>query len=341
MKAVVITGASTGIGETTAKYLASHGFKVYGSVRKPEDGARLRQEIGGNFEPLIFDVTDEQAVHEAAKKVRADLNGQTLAGLVNNAGIAVPGPFLQTPLDKWRKQFEANVIGVVATTQAFAPLLGADLSIKGEPGRIVMISSVAGKRGNPFAGPYSASKHAVEGLSESLRREMLLFGIDVIVIGPGPIKTPIWGKGAAPDFSKLGEFALSHAARGRFQFYAEPRQEWSAAGRCGQAHSSRADRFEREDPLYDYAGQVPARDHQHAAGAYVRPHYRKSVEHEAVAALSNPPGNVRRDANPAAVLLLPDVGIAATAFGARGRSECSGGMDDRGVADNPDQDIFL
>lgn len=203
MKSVVITGASTGIGETTAKYLAAQGFKVYGSVRKPEDGARLKQEIGGNFEPLIFDVTDEAAIGEAAKKVRADLNGGTLAGLVNNAGIAVPGPFLETSLDRWRKQFETNVIGLVAATQKFAPLLGADLSLKGEPGRIVMISSVAGKRGNPFAGPYSASKHAVEGLSESLRREMLLFGIDVIVIGPGPIKTPIWGKGAAPDWSKL------------------------------------------------------------------------------------------------------------------------------------------
>lgn len=203
MKSVVITGASTGIGETTAKHLAAQDFKVYGSVRKPVDGARLRQEIGGNFEPLVFDVTDEAAIKAAAAKVRADLNGQTLAGLVNNAGIAVPGPFLETSLDKWRKQFETNVIGLVAATQAFAPLLGADLSLKGEPGRIVMISSVAGKRGNPFAGPYSASKHAVEGLSEALRREMMLFGIDVIVIGPGPIKTPIWGKGAAPDFSKL------------------------------------------------------------------------------------------------------------------------------------------
>ncbi len=202
MKSVVITGASTGIGETTAKYLAGQGFKVYGSVRKPEDGARLKQAIGENFEPLIFDVTDEVAVKAAAAKVRAELNGQTLAGLVNNAGIAVPGPFLETPLDKWRKQLETNVIGLVATTQAFAPLLGTDLSLKGEPGRIVMISSVAGKRGNPFAGPYSASKHAVEGLSEALRREMMLFGIDVIVIGPGPIKTPIWEKGAAPDFSK-------------------------------------------------------------------------------------------------------------------------------------------
>ena len=204
MKSVVITGASTGIGETAAKYLVAQGFKVYGSVRKPEDGARLKQEIGGNFEPLIFDVTDEAAIKLAAEKVRADLNGRTLDGLVNNAGIAVPGPFLETSLDKWRKQFETNVVGLVAATQAFAPLLGADLSLKGEPGRIVMISSVAGKRGNPFAGPYSASKHAVEGLSEALRREMMLFGIDVIVIGPGPIRTPIWGKGAAPDFSKLG-----------------------------------------------------------------------------------------------------------------------------------------
>lgn len=218
MKSVVITGASTGIGETTAKYLADHGFKVYGSVRKPEDGARLKQEIGENFEPLVFDVTDEAAIKVAAAKVRSDLNGGTLAGLVNNAGIAVPGPFLETSLDKWRKQFETNVIGLVAATQAFAPLLGTDLSLKGEPGRIVMISSVAGKRGNPFAGPYTASKHAVEGLSESLRREMMLFGIDVIVIGPGPIKTPIWGKGAAPDFSKLDGSAYRKPLEAAFNF---------------------------------------------------------------------------------------------------------------------------
>lgn len=218
MKSVVITGASTGIGETAAKYLAAKGFKVYGSVRKPEDGARLKQEIGGNFEPLIFDVTDEAAIKVAAAKVRADLNGRTLDGLVNNAGIAVPGPFLETSLDKWRKQFETNVVGLVASTQAFAPLLGADLSLKGEPGRIVMISSVAGKRGNPFAAPYSASKHAVEGLSESLRREMMLFGIDVVVIRPGPIKTPIWGKGAAPDFSKLGNSPYAKPLEAAYHF---------------------------------------------------------------------------------------------------------------------------
>ncbi|MBS4083061.1 MAG: SDR family oxidoreductase [Rhizobiales bacterium] len=218
MKSVVITGASTGIGETAAKYLVAQGFKVYGSVRKPEDGARLKQEIGGNFEPLIFDVTDEAAIKLAAEKVRADLNGRTLDGLVNNAGIAVPGPFLETSLDKWRKQFETNVVGLVAATQAFAPLLGADLSLKGEPGRIVMISSVAGKRGNPFAGPYSASKHAVEGLSEALRREMMLFGIDVIVIGPGPIRTPIWGKGAAPDFSKLGNSPYAKPLEAAYHF---------------------------------------------------------------------------------------------------------------------------
>ena len=218
MKSVVITGASTGIGETAAKYLVSQGLKVYGRVRKPEDGARLKQEIGGNFEPLIFDVTAEAAIKLAAEKVRADLNGRTLDGLVNNAGIAVPGPFLETSLDKWRKQFETNVVGLVAATQAFAPLLGADLSLKGEPGRIVMISSVAGKRGNPFAGPYSASKHAVEGLSEALRREMMLFGIDVIVIGPGPIRTPIWGKGAAPDFSKLGNSPYAKPLEAAYHF---------------------------------------------------------------------------------------------------------------------------
>ena len=146
MKSVVVTGVSTGIGETTAKYLAAQGFKVYGSVRKPEDGARLRQEIGSNFEPLIFDVTDEAAIKVAAAKVRADLNGQTLAGLVNNAGIAVPGPFLETSLDKWRKQFEANVIargGVVhwATAVLVLVLLATGAALYAGP-----VSTLVGRR---------------------------------------------------------------------------------------------------------------------------------------------------------------------------------------------------
>lgn len=195
MKSVVVTGASTGIGHASAKLLLDKSFRVFGSVRKQADADRLKAEFGANFTPLIFDVTDEPAVLAAAREVRAALGGEKLAGLVNNAGIAVTGPVLGLSVDDYRRQMDVNVIGPIIATQAFAPLLGADTSLKGPPGRIVMISSVAGKNGNPLTSAYVASKHAIEGFSESLRREFMLFGIDVIVIGPGPVKTPIWGKG--------------------------------------------------------------------------------------------------------------------------------------------------
>src|SRR5436305_9395457 len=195
MQSVVITGASTGIGWATAKLLLDRSFRVFGSVRKQADAARLKGEFGANFAPLLFDVTDEAAVLSAAREVRAALGGQTLAGLVNNAGIAVPGPVLELSADEFRRQLDVNVVGPIIATQAFGPLLGADPSLKGPKGRIVMISSVAGKNGNPLTPAYSASKHAIEGLSESLRREMMLFGIDVIIVAPGAVKTPIWSKG--------------------------------------------------------------------------------------------------------------------------------------------------
>jgi NAD(P)-dependent dehydrogenase (short-subunit alcohol dehydrogenase family) len=201
MKSVVITGASTGIGWATAKLLLDRGFRVFGSVRKPADADRLRNEFGANFTPLLFDVTDEAAALAAAREVRTALNGETLAGLVNNAGIAVAGPVLELSADEFRRQMDVNVIGPIITTQAFGPLLGSDPSLKGPRGRIVMISSVAGKNGNPLMSAYSASKHAIEGLSESLRREMMLFGIDVIIIAPGAVKTPIWSKAEEVDVS--------------------------------------------------------------------------------------------------------------------------------------------
>jgi NAD(P)-dependent dehydrogenase (short-subunit alcohol dehydrogenase family) len=201
MKSVVITGASTGIGWAAAKLLLDRGFRVFGSVRKQADADRLKAEFGTNFTPLLFDVTDEAAVLAAAREVRAALNGETLAGLVNNAGIAVAGPVLQLSADEFRRQMDVNVIGPIISTQAFGPLLGSDPSLKGAKGRIVMISSVAGKNGNPLMSAYSASKHAVEGLSESLRREMMLFGIDVIIVAPGAVKTPIWSKADEVDIS--------------------------------------------------------------------------------------------------------------------------------------------
>jgi len=201
MRSVVITGASTGIGWATAKLLLDRGFRVFGSVRRPADADRLKTEFGANFIPLRFDVTDEAAVLSAAREVRAVLAGETLAGLVNNAGIAVAGPVLELSADEFRRQMEVNFIGPIIATQAFGPLLGSDPSLKGPRGKIVMISSVAGKNGNPLTSAYSASKHAIEGLSESLRREMMLFGIDVIIIAPGAVKTPIWGKADEVDIS--------------------------------------------------------------------------------------------------------------------------------------------
>jgi NAD(P)-dependent dehydrogenase (short-subunit alcohol dehydrogenase family) len=201
MKSVVVTGASTGIGWATAELLLDKGFRVFGSVRRPADADRLKSEFGSNFIPLLFDVTDEAAVLAAAREVRAALSGETLTGLVNNAGIAVAGPVLELAVDEFRRQLDVNVIGPIISTQAFGPLLGSDASLKGSKGRIVMISSVAGKNGNPFTPAYSASKHAIEGLSESLRRELMLFGIDVIIIAPGAVKTPIWSKAEEVDFS--------------------------------------------------------------------------------------------------------------------------------------------
>jgi NAD(P)-dependent dehydrogenase (short-subunit alcohol dehydrogenase family) len=203
MRSVVITGASTGIGWASAKRLLDRGIRELGSVRKQADADRLKAEFGANFTPLVFDVTDEAAVLAAAREVRAALNGEKLAGLVNNAGISVAGPALSVSVDDFRRQMDVNVIGPIIATQAFAPLLGADRSLKGTPGRIVIISWVAGKNGNPFASAYCASKHAVEGFAESLRRELMLFGIDVIIVAPGPVKTPIWSKGReATDVSR-------------------------------------------------------------------------------------------------------------------------------------------
>ncbi|MGB5092062.1 MAG: SDR family oxidoreductase [Parvibaculum sp.] len=204
MKSVVITGVSTGIGWGATKVLAGKGFHVFGSVRKEADAERLKKEFGANFTPLFFDVTDAPAIRRAADQVREALKGEKLFGLVNNAGIAVSGPLIEIDPDEFRKQMDVNVMGPLLVTQAFAPLLGADRSLKGPPGRIVNISSVGGKMAAPFIGPYAASKFAIEGFSESLRRELLLFGIDVIIIGPGAVKTAIWGKAEEVDITPYG-----------------------------------------------------------------------------------------------------------------------------------------
>lgn len=202
MKSIVVTGASTGIGWGCVKVLASRGFRVFGSVRKQSDADRLKAEFGQKVEPLVFDITEAAAVRHGAERVAGALGDETLAGLVNNAGIAVPGPMLFVDIDEFRHQLEVNVVGQLIVTQAFAPLLGVDSSRMGEKGRIVMISSVGGRNASPFVGPYNASKFALEGMSESLRRELMLYGIDVIVVAPGAVATPIWDKADTLDIAR-------------------------------------------------------------------------------------------------------------------------------------------
>jgi len=213
MRSVVISGSSTGIGASTAKVLIGRGFRVYGGVRRKADGERLRRELGERFEPLHFDVTDRPAVDAAAALVGQRLDGQTLCGLVNNAGIAVLGPLLHLAPDDFRRQLEVNLVGQLQVTQAFAPMLGAGNAFAGAPGRIVMMSSVAGRNASPFMGPYNTSKFGLEGFSECLRRELMLFGIDVIVIAPGAVATPIWDKADAFDPDRLAHTPYAGALR--------------------------------------------------------------------------------------------------------------------------------
>jgi NAD(P)-dependent dehydrogenase (short-subunit alcohol dehydrogenase family) len=218
MQSVVVTGVSTGIGWGITKVLIQHGFRVFGSVRKTQDAERLSNEFGERFLPLFFDVTDEAAVQAAAQKVCEQRNGETLFGLVNNAGIAVPAPLIHQPTDDFRHQLEVNLVSVLIVTKAFVPLLGSDRSLKGKPGRIINVSSVGGQFGGPFLGAYTASKHGLEGFSESLRRELMLYGIDVIIIGPGSVATPIWDKAEQEDLSMYADTDYVEAAR-RLQKY--------------------------------------------------------------------------------------------------------------------------
>lgn len=192
---VVVTGTSSGIGLAIARELAGAGFRVFGSVRREEDGRRIGDKLGAAFVPLLFDVTDEGAIASAAAAAGAACGDDGVVGLVNNAGIAVAGPLLHVPTAELMRQMEVNVAGVMSVTKAFFPLL-AKARRAGRRPRIVNISSVSGRIASPFLGPYAASKHALEALSDSLRRELMVHGVDVVVVQPGRVETPIWGKSA-------------------------------------------------------------------------------------------------------------------------------------------------
>ena len=203
IKDVVITGVSTGIGMETTRLLISKGYRVFGSVRKQTDAARLQKEMGERYVPLIMDVTDPDAIQRASEKVGALLGSNRLAGLVNNAGMVVSGPLLYLRPSEFRRQLEANMVGPLMVTQAFAPLLGTDDKRTGPVGRIVNISSTVAKVVLLFLGAYGASKWGLEGMSEALRRELMLFGIDVGIIEPGAVNTAMYDKGEAEDLSEF------------------------------------------------------------------------------------------------------------------------------------------
>src|SRR6202051_2081402 len=202
-KDVVVTGVSTGIGLGTTQVLVSKGFRVFGSVRKQADGDRLQREFGDGFVPLVLDITDADAVHQAARRVGALIGDKNLVGLVSNAGVVVSGPLLYLRPSEYRRQLEVNMISPLVVIQAFAPLLGTDKKRQGTAGRIVNISSSGAKIPIPLIGAYSSSKCGLEGMSDALRIELMLFGIDVVMIEPGTVNTSMYDKGEKEDLSEF------------------------------------------------------------------------------------------------------------------------------------------
>src|SRR6202789_1773877 len=202
-KDVVVPGVSTGIGWGNTKVLVSKGFRVFGSVRQQADADRLQREFGDCFVPLMMDITDADAVAQAVLKVRSMIGDRNLAGLVNNAGIVVSGPLLYLRPSEYRRQLDVNMISPLVVIQAFAPLLGTDKKRQGPAGRIVNISSSGAKIPIPLIGAYSASKCGLEGMSDALRIELMLFGIDLVLIEPGTVNTAMYDKGEKEDLSEF------------------------------------------------------------------------------------------------------------------------------------------
>ena len=196
--AVVITGASTGIGEATAIRLATSGFTVFAGVRKDADADKLQSQSLPELRPIKIDVADAKSITAALELVTAEVGDRGLAGLVNNAGISGGGPLEFTGMDEVRAMFEVNVFGLIATTQAFLPL------IRKATGRVVCTGSISGRTSVPFVAPYSMTKAAVQSLCHALRVELRPWGIEVVCIEPGSIATPIWDKGLS-EFDERAE----------------------------------------------------------------------------------------------------------------------------------------
>lgn len=194
-RAVVVTGASTGIGAACAQYLDERGFRVFATVRKQADADRIAALGSPRLEPLFLDVTDAESISKGAQTVDTALHGAGLAGLVNNAGVSVDVPLECVDIAALRHQLEVNSIAPVAVTQAFLPLL------RRGRGRVVNVSSVNGRVASPFSGPYCMSKFALETFTDCLRQELAPWGMHVASVEPGAIQTAMWDKAGRADWS--------------------------------------------------------------------------------------------------------------------------------------------
>jgi NAD(P)-dependent dehydrogenase (short-subunit alcohol dehydrogenase family) len=207
---MLITGASTGIGRATALHLDSRGWRVFAAVRKEEDAESLRAEASGRLEPTMLDVTDAGQIAAAAERIGGAVGEAGLDGLVNNAGIAVPGPLETLPIEDFERQIEVNLTAQVAVTQAMLP------AIRKAPGRIVFISSIGGLMALPMFGAYHAAKFGLEAVGDVFRQELRPWGISVSVVEPGSIATPIWDRGQA-EVDVIAE----RAGEGHSELYGE------------------------------------------------------------------------------------------------------------------------
>jgi len=199
MRTILVTGVSTGIGKAIAEeLLRTKEFYVIGSVRNKDDSIGLKEKFENLFYEVIFDVTKKDEILNAKKDIEEILknNKSYLSCLINNSGIAIGGPVRYLDVDLFRKQFEVNLFGLIEVTKVFLDLL-IDSNTYKMKNKIINIGSISGKRSYPFVAPYTSSKHALEGFNDALRRELLLHDVDVVLIEPGPIKTPIWNK--VPD----------------------------------------------------------------------------------------------------------------------------------------------
>jgi NAD(P)-dependent dehydrogenase (short-subunit alcohol dehydrogenase family) len=212
-KYVLVTGASSGIGESACMALVEKGYDVIAGVRTPSDAARLAEGGKKAIHPVIMDVTDADVMESAKTTAESIIGDGALVAIFNNAGIVVSGAVLYIPIEEWQRQFDVNVIGLLRTTTLFFSLLSKQRQTGDDhPRRIINMSSVSGLFASPFMGPYAASKYAVEALSDSLRRELYMYDIQVVLIEPGNIVTPIWEKAKkapsyfGPEYNSILEF---------------------------------------------------------------------------------------------------------------------------------------